>query len=289
MLRTITRGIAAAVVLLSLSALPSTSSAQNIVTCNNCSLSQNMTKAKAQGVGLHYIIDETQVKLRLFEVIEDSPGYLLAAPVTVPADVSARFYGVVNARLAGDPALVIDIAPGDEYPNVNYSSNPFGGFSGTNASEVINSASVRYGFGQNLGIRYGDNTLFARMTRSLNSLVMSGLGFFTGSPVDVVINVTFSDGSTCQFKISADSPQEAKFVPESARDKYGHPLPDASVNDPEVAQNYHGEYAFPDAQSAEAWVNHMQLLGVPVTTEGGSASFRYFCQMIGTELRCWKM
>lgn len=257
---------AASILLLTATATaPTAAKADGIATCHGCTFSQLQAKAKQTGLGYIYIVDQTNIRLRLYHVVQDSPSLRVASQVTVDPIITNWFEAVVDAKINNEPTVVINLSPDDTYPSPVFSHNPFGGFENVSAHTVLQSVTVRNGLGANLGAR---DTLAPGLTglvQTLTSAIMSSTSVVSGSPVTFTFILTFRDGTTVKYELRANSVNEASYVDGSARDTDNNPIPDGSLHDEGNLGDFIGEFYFSTDENLESWIEAMQRQGVPVT------------------------
>jgi hypothetical protein len=166
--------------------------------------------------------------------------------VTVDPQTTIAFLSVLEAKMAGDAAVVIPVSPG--VPNPAFTTDPFNGHSNATAYMVIQSVTIRNQLGHNLAASFVSNTgneAIDGLTKVLVSAIMSSSALITGEPVKFIFLITFSDGSTAKFEMAPGQVDQAEYVEGSARDKNQNPIPDSSIVDPNTASNFIGEYFLP--------------------------------------------
>jgi len=244
---------------------PSAAIADGIATCHGCTFSQFQAKAKQTGLGYIYIVDATNIQLRLYHVVQDSPSVRLASQVPVDPILKNRFEAIADTRQNNEPSLVINLSPDEYYPNGFFTDNPFGGFANVSAYTVLASVTVRNGLGANLGAAKTTIPGMVGLNQTLTAAVMSAGGMFGGGPVTITYILTFRNGTTVKYVLQANSVNEAKYVEGSARDTDNNPIPDGSLHQEGVASGYIGEFYFSTQENLNSWIDAMERQGVPVT------------------------
>lgn len=266
-------------------AVPKAAAADSVVVCDTCTKFIDwQTKAKSRGPGYHYIINNTTLVVRLYHVYYEE-GMLLATQEAVPPQITHFYLTIADYKSQGMAGITIGSSPSDTaYPSGIFYSNPYGGFSNSDAYEVAGSNTVRTLLGQNIASAITGTTGVGPLDSlglTFTSMVLSVPQIFGPFSINVVI--TWTDGSKSTFALSPDNMSEAKLVPGESRDADGNRIPDASVNTPGGGPEYADEYYFDDAISLGDWLEAMEAQGVPIT---GQTSSRLTCTWDGQTLKC---
>lgn len=274
----------------------------NVLTCNGCTEAQAKNLAKSSGLGTHIIADFNSEIIRAFNVEYDRElrttralKTMIPEPITESFVFTMSLPDLVQTQIDslsqqkdGTGAVTHVIRP-DASSTSNGITFPHA-YTNSNAHEIIQSATVRSSFGQNLasqvtGARTSSN-LWNSLATTLNSL---SLGFLQQHAGIGSINfvVIWNDGSKSVFKFDSSTSTQAEYVAGKSTDANGNPIPDASVANPENAASYAGEYYFSQPNHLDDWMRSAQQYGIPVVrTGGGSGYSRGNCSWDGQTLSC---
>lgn len=261
--------------------------ADTVIRCDECYDPGPGWFAEQGPVGWTYVVDNTNLGLTLWHVTQAPHfGPKTATQYEVDDATYLRFLAIMEAKadqqMQGSDAVVVNITPGG-YNGLLFARDPFGGFSGSNAYEVIQSQNVRNGLGQNIASAMsatsGQNSTLNNLGISLNSFLLS-----MGVPSAFKIIITWSDGSKTTMRIDSASAGQATYVAGESKTPNGLPIPDTSAQSPDAGEIYAGEYNFQgDFEGLQDWLQALQMAGVPIT---GPQSDRLVCTWDGQELRC---
>ena len=269
-------------------AIPKAAAADSVAVCDTCqTINDWQGKALGLGPGYHYLINNNTLTVRLFHVHPQTGegGTLVATRQTVPPGITYLYLTVTEYRTQGLAGITFVSSPNDVgYPKGPFFSNPYGGFTGSNAYEVASSNTVRTRLGQNIANAITGATGNAQLDAlglTFTSFLLSAPQLFGEFGINIVI--TWPDGSTNTFVFTSDNVSEAQLAPGASRDADGNRIPDSSVNTPNGGPSYSGTYFFNDSDSLSDWLNAMQAQGIPVT---GPSSRRLECTWDGQTLKC---
>ena len=261
--------------------------ANAVVSCDGCTFSSYITTAKNAGLGYVYVMDTTNARVKLYNVTQDSTGYRLASPLTVPAGVQSSFLEVLNEKVSGKANVVVTIRPTDTFPNWAFINNPFGAFTNSNAYSIAGSNSSQTSLGVNVANAFTGTTGNATLDSLGQTLISTLMGLDTPivGPITFTIVMVWNDGSRTTYTISSDTVTEAAYEAGESRDPNGVRIPDQSVNTSDGGPAYAGGYGFPNNNSLNNWLTAANLAGIPITGPNtGSRSLR--CSWDGQTLTC---
>lgn len=268
---------------------PTATAANSVATCDTCqTINDWQWKAISLGSGYHYIINNNSLSVRLFHVYPQAGegGTLVASRQTVPAGITYFYLTVTDYRTQGLGNVTIVSSPRDTgYPRGIFYANPYGGFTGSNAYEVASSNTVRTRLGQNIAYAMTGGTGNAELDAlglTFMSAVLSAPQLFGDFGINVVI--TWNDGTSSTFTLTANNVNEAQLVPGTSRDAEGNRIPDVSVNTSAGGPDFSGQYFFSNSDSLLNWIRALQAQGIPVT--GSNTSNRLECTWDGQTLKC---
>jgi len=246
-----------------------------------------MAKAKQMGVGSVYIIDETNLRLKLYEVIQDSPSLLLASRKPVDPHLTSMFMAIVDAKRSSRLSVVVEVDVDDPLlDDLLFRDNPLEGFENLNAYDFARSSSLRNELGAAMAVQTtipGGNSL----ARLLFSSLLTAPSVLGGN-ASITYVITWRDGTKTTMVMTADTVHSPEMALGESRDADNNTIPDQSViTNPET---YVGEFQFSSNSSMQEWLDGMRMMGTPVTGPGGEQQqeLRIFCRWVGdgTEFRC---
>lgn len=274
------------------SVIAETASADTILRCDGCSLTQYRATARSGPVGYTYVIDMTNSELSLWQVhFEQELGKNLALGAPVDPALYDKFLFTIDKKVeavGGDSNIVINIRAGEPAGVAFPGGNPLGGFENSSAYDVVNSVTVRNMLGRNIAQSMAgattSSTQLNDLAVTLNSVLMSLTSPFS-SQVSFTLVITWKDGTTTTFEIDSSSANQAEYVEGKSQDQNSNPIPDASITSSAAGGTYGGQYHFDTTKSLSNWVNAAIDYGIPVTGQA-SGSNRMSCTWDGRTLQC---
>lgn len=267
---------------------PLSANANAVLRCDGCNANQHYATAASGPLGLTYVVDQPNAGLTLWEVRYDKEmGQKTVEEMAVDPAVYDRYLfmleGKIQAQASGSNLVVINIGPG-QYNGSLFARDPFGGYSGVSAYDVVNSATVRSGLGTNIANAMSatstGSTILDNLGVTLNSVIMA-----FGAPSGFKIVITWKDGTKTTFTIDSSTANQAQYAPGESKDTSGNPIPDASATSGDAGNTYAGQYYFDSTKSLENWVQSAINYGIPVTG-GATGSRRLSCTWDGRTLSC---
>lgn len=261
--------------------------ADTVIRCDECYDPGPGWFAEQGPLGWTYVVDYTNLGLSLWHVTQAPRfGAITATQYEVDDATYLRFMAIMEAKaeqqMQGLGPVVVHISPG-AYNGMLFARDPFGGFSGSNAYEVIQSQNVRNGLGVNLATAMA-STGTANVALNNLGVTLNSFLFSVGAPSGFKIIITWSDGSRTTMLIDSSSAHQAQLVAGESKTPGGLPIPDSSAQSPDAGEIYAGEYNFMgDTQGLQAWLQALQMAGVPIT---GPQSDQLVCTWDGQELSC---
>lgn len=163
-------------------------------------------------------------------------------------------------------------------------------YKGLNAYDIVDSATSRSRLGQNLALELacatGNNPNWNSIALTLQQAALT-FGSMYGSGT-ITIRITWRDGSTTTYTVTAENVSEAKYSQGQSRDATGNMVPDQSIVEPATAPRYAGAYYFGDANDRARWTRSASHFGVPVSG-GSSTGRRMSCSWDGKTITCQAM
>ncbi|WP_148268079.1 hypothetical protein [Pseudoxanthomonas spadix] len=274
--------------------------------CDGCTSSEKMEVARSGPLGFTYVVDTAAAELTLWSVEYDGESrrkkanesrvdsvtynrfrFFLERPSAAPGLSAAGTSASAQAGGGGSGSEpfsdAVKISPND-WNRALFYQNPFDDLSGSNAYEVVNSASERTMLGQNIATALAasgtGNAAIDKLGPALNSFML-GLG----GAGKLTIVIVWSDGSKTTYYVDSQSTTEAKYVTGESRDSLGNPVPDAAASSDRAGEIYGGQFYFSSDAGLSDWVNTARNYGVPVTGSS-SGSRRLSCTWDGEHLAC---
>lgn len=270
-----------------LASVASAQSASGTASCPACTLEQEKARAESLGPGHWLIYDVPSVGLSYWSVTsgrtyrdretgqyEVTPGAV--EQLVVPAQTLAAF----KTAVTGPTQTSVTFTPGGpaapqfpDLPNPVYTLD-------YNFSAFIHAANpdLRSRIeGMLTSWMYGS----ASQGGELYNLIRSIIAEIAGNRI-ITVTIVYADGSREQYRLnrfSTNGYTNAHYVPGSATDHNGNPVPDAAVvNDPDTGGVYEGVFEFSTSYELTAWIEAMESMGVPVT---GACRTRVGCVRLG--------
>lgn len=294
--------------------LAAPSHASGVIECNNCPSTRNA--AISGGAGLTMVVDFSSAKLTAYDVEYDRElRRWRTLPVSVPAQISAAFYRVLEASgtvatsrsssspnpglqepkalpRKGDGGVLVTLHP----DNPQY-SNPLGAtfphaYRDSNAHEIVQSATFKSRLGQQLATDLAgastDSAAWNSIALSVQKLALNWGEKFGAGAITIVI--TWRDGSRTTYRITQDNVAEAKYLKGESRDNIGNKIPDESITQPQTAPEYVGGYYFGEvnaggSRNLERWMQSARMYGIPITGSSAGRN-RMSCGWDGRTLKC---
>lgn len=273
----------------------------DIVICNGCPFPRQAA-INTQSSGLKLVVDFSLAKLYAFQIEYDRERRLwLAFPQQVPEPITAAFYRVMDSTAAnsieqsnrdqskrdrkqnGGPLVTLHPDNPGNSNNIRFPE----AYRGLNAYDIVDSASSRSRLGQNLALELagatGSSPNWNSIALSLQQAALS-FGSIYGSGT-ITIRITWRDGSTTVYTITAANVAEASYAQGQSRDASGNMVPDQSITVPATAPAYAGSYYFGQANDRARWSRSASYFGVPVSG-GSSAGHRMSCSWDGRTVTC---
>lgn len=250
-----------------------------VLRCDNCSAAARQGVARGAGAGTHLVADYVLDSVSGYEVEYDRERRVwLALPASVPQQIRNSFAYSLSPQMANSGAVII------VGPNRPGNAFPFpGGFTGSNAHEIVRNASQRGILENQIASNYSGattgSTVWNDTAFALSSMTLSVLG----TPATIVI--VWSDGSKTTLKIAPGATNRAQYQQGQSQDSEGHLIPDAAATNSGTGGNYAGHYGFNDPNTLQDWINTAVMYGVPVTGGGGGRT-QMTCTWDGVTLHC---
>ena len=275
-----------------------------LVQCNGC-IFPRQAAINTQSSGLKLVVDFSTAKLYGFQVEYDwETRRWLAFPQQVPEPITTAFYRIMDSTMASGLEMqdetrskngqkqnggpLVTLHP-DNPGNANNIRFP-DAYKGLNAYDIVDSATSRSRLGQNLALELagatGNNPNWNSIALTLQQAALT-FGSMYGSGT-ITIRITWRDGSTTSYTVTAENVSEAKYSPGQSRDATGNMVPDQSIVEPATAPRYAGAYYFGDANDRSRWTRSASQYGVPVSG-GSSAGRRMSCSWDGETITCQAM
>lgn len=276
----------------------------DIVICNGCQIPRQAA-INTQSSGLKLVVDFNMAKLYAFQVEYDwEMRRWLAFPQQIPVPITEAFHRVMDATAARSIEQSRQAAPTHDAtknggPLVNlHPDNPGGSnnirfpeaYKNFNAYDIVDSSSSRSRLGQNLALELagatGSNPNWNTIALSLQRAVLTFASIYGGGTI--TLRITWRDGSTTLYSITAANVAEASYVPGQSRDASGNMVPDQSIAVPATAPAYAGAYYFGPSGDRARWTRSAAYFGVPVSG-GSSSGHRMSCDWDGSTVTCKAM
>jgi len=270
----------------------------DVFECRDCNDQEYKQRARAAGIGEHLVFDFAREKLNHFMV--DCPG---TQPLRTPGDDRDRLARIREATIAAgscayplrvvalpvDPAYQASFERATEFykaagrddvlmveldmDDVDFADQHIQNMS---AYDIVSSGNARNQFADWLHPGH-DLPLSARAEAAMTAILQDALGALFNGSLEVLITVTFRDGTSVQYewKLSSNS---IKVVPESGRVD-GNLIPD------DLGRQAQGIYRFSDPNVAAGFVAWLISQGIPVV-DAQSTYTRVTCTWDGQELNC---
>lgn len=275
-----------------------------LVQCNGC-IFPRQAAINTGSSGLKLVVDFSTAKLYGFQVEYDrETRRWLAFPQQVPEPITTAFHRIMDATSAaalepeartgpqqgrkknGGPLVMLHPDNPGNANNIRFPD----AYKGLNAYDIVDSATSISRLGQNLAFELagatGNNPNWNSIALTLQQAALT-FGSIYGSGT-ITIRITWRDGSTTTYTVTAENVSEAKYSQGQSRDATGNMVPDQSIVEPATAPRYAGAYYFGDANDRARWTRSASHFGVPVSG-GSSTGRRMSCSWDGKTITCQAM
>jgi len=225
--------------------------------CDRCSESGYVSRAKSAGRGTHYVYDVYKDQVRKYFVeAEPGPGgtwVYLADPMSVEPEVE-DLVAKLSAFYHRTGGTMKAIATVDADGTIDTLTAYDAALPGASRTAIINWV---------LAFPSLSNTL-PILGASIHALAAAAVNIFKGVPIQTIVTVRFSDGSTIKVSYNGLT-NEAAVVEGSALDAVGNPIP---ATPPEASHINFDFTRDPTGRSANAMSSWLIRLGISLSGSG---------------------
>lgn len=244
-----------AIALLFTAMLFSTAAMSAPIECNTCDYNAAIQKAKAAGVGTHYVYNFASKQIWGFQVTYVAKvRQFVSKNVQVDANYVTAFLELATFWQQNGGSLKTDltIRPGDG----NYPPGIADGSAWLAATTFAERNFYLTSFPRIADVM-PDNTFLDGFDALISQLVTAYFGY------ELTVTVYFADGSSIKIAYNKGNSQTPVYVEGSAKDSDGNPIPDGSVAS-NPAQ-FQGVYAFSTQSNLNNFLFAASVAGIPIT------------------------